>query len=65
MIVKITTSANTFDLIDRVKRCSFRREAGSAIAVIEHDGGVSENHAVCGSVYVLNDAGKTVDSFHK
>jgi len=65
MIVKITGPANTFDLIDRVKRCSFRREVNGAMALIEHDGGENEERPISGSVYVLNDAGKTIDSFHK
>lgn len=65
MIVKIIGPGNSFELIDRVKRCSFRRDGASAVAVIHHDSGITEEHPVIGSVYALNDAGKTIDSFHK
>lgn len=65
MIVKVTRSGNTFDLIDRVKRCSFRRDENGPSVFIDHDNGETESVLVTGSAYAMSDAGKTIDSFHK
>ena len=64
MIIKITGPDGTFDLIGRVKRCSFRRNQPGTIAILEREGGETEEHAVIGSAYVLNEDGKTIDQFH-
>lgn len=64
MIVKITWADGAFDLIGRVKRCSFRRNQPGSVAILEREGGEIEEHAILGSAFVLNDEGKTIDQFH-
>lgn len=64
MILKITGPDGAFDLIDGVKRCSFRTKQTGSIAIVEHDNGETEEMSVPSSAYVLNEAGKTIDQFH-
>lgn len=63
MIVKVMRSDRTFDLIDRVKKCSFRKNASGASLDIEHDDGRLEERSITHCVYVLNENGRTIDTF--
>jgi hypothetical protein len=64
MIVKIIEVDGTFDLIGRVRRCSFRRNPSGPVVVLERDGDKTEEHVIRVSAFVLNDEGKTIDQFH-
>lgn len=65
MIVKIIAPDGTFDLIDRVKRCSFRRGENGPLVFIDHDSGETESRLITNAAYAMSDGGKTIDSFHK
>lgn len=64
MIVKMVRADGTFDLIDRVKQCSFRRSGEGAVLTIEHDNGLSESRVVERCAYALNENGRTIDTFN-
>lgn len=63
MILKVMLADQTFDLIDRVKKCSFRKAPEGASVNIEHDDGTAEQRPVTHKVYVLNVDGRTIDTF--
>lgn len=64
MIVKIMGEAGSFDLIGRVKRCSFQRNPSASSAFVQHDNGETEQIQIKSSAFVLSDDGKTIDQFH-
>jgi hypothetical protein len=52
-------------LIGGVKSCRFNERSGAPVAEIVHDDGQRETLTIDGDAYLMNDTGKTIDSFRQ
>lgn len=64
MFVKLMHGDGSFELIDDVKSCRFGRDDEGPCARIVHRDGTNETRPVSGPVFLLSDAGQTVERFH-
>lgn len=64
MFVKIMSADGSFELVDDVKSCHFGKCDQGPSARMTFRDGTTETRPVSAPVFLLSDAGQTVERFH-